>query len=276
MDDLLQHPAVQAGVAPLLVGIVVAAALWRTRFAWFATIAAYATAIALSTGIALQPLTAGRKVILALLLAPFIGAVLDALPRPPRWLPAALAALCGAITWWVFASLLGQREWGERAGVALGLFIFLAAHAALTMQLRDDGVATAAAGVAGALAVGIAGLLSASIGYFVSGVALAAGTGALLALQFVFNRAQRPGFVGTLPLGLGLALFAAACALLAQLPWYTLPLLALVPLAAQRGAAGDAPLRRRMVTATGLATAAAVLFVAAVWLAGRASASPST
>ena len=276
MDDLLQHPAVQAGVAPLLVGLVVAAALWRTRFAWFALVAAYATAVMLSTGLALQPLTAGRKVTLAVLVAPFIGAAVDAWPRPPRWLWAALPLACGLLTWWVFASLLAQREGSDRVLVSLGLLLFVAALAALILRLRDDGVAGAAAGVAGALAVGVAALLSASIGYFVGGIAMAAGAGALLALQFVLNRAQTPGHTGTLPLALALGLFATASVLLAQLPWFVLPLLALVPWAAYAGSTRGGTLRARVFIAGGLATAAAVLFVAAVWFAGRATAVPST
>jgi hypothetical protein len=276
LDDLLQHPAVQAGVAPLLVGLVVAAGLWRTRFAWFAAVAAYATAVMLSTGLALQPLTAGRKVTLAVLVAPFIGAALDTWPRPPRWLWPALALLCGALAWWVFASLLAQREGGDRVLVSLGLLVFVAGLIALTLRLRGDGIAAGAAGLAGALSVGVAALLSASIGYFIGGVAMAAGAGALLALQFVLNRAQAPGCTGTLPLGIALALFASASVLLAQLQWYLLPLLALVPWAATAGSTRGGTLRARAFTAAGLATATAVLFMVAVWFAGRATAVPST
>ena len=84
MDELLQHPAVQAGIAPLLVALAVAAALWRTRLAWLAVAAAYATAVTLSVGFALQPLTAGRKVTLLIALAALLGAALDTLRPPTR------------------------------------------------------------------------------------------------------------------------------------------------------------------------------------------------
>lgn len=52
MQELLQNPMVQAGVAPLVVALLVALALWRTRHAWIAVTAAYAVAVALSAGIA--------------------------------------------------------------------------------------------------------------------------------------------------------------------------------------------------------------------------------
>jgi hypothetical protein len=276
MDELLQHPAVQAGVGPLLIALAVAAALWRTRMAWLAVAAAYATAVALSVGFSLQPLTAGRKVTLLIVLAALLGAALDHWRAPARWLVPLLSIACGLLTWWVFASVLGQREWNERALIALGLFLFVASHTTLVLHLSDDGAAAGAVGVAGGIAVGIAALWSASIGYFVGGVAMAAGAGALMLLQFALNRLRAPGFSGTLPLAFGLALFGAASALLAQLPWFVLPLLLLVPLAAPLNPWRATAPRARLFAATGAATVAAALLVAAVWLVATGATSQPT
>ena len=55
MQDLLQNPMIQAGVAPLAVALGLGAVLWRTPLAWFAVTVAYATAVALSTGIGFTP-----------------------------------------------------------------------------------------------------------------------------------------------------------------------------------------------------------------------------
>jgi len=181
MDELLRHPAAQAGIAPLLVALAVAAALWRTPLAWLAVAAAYATAVTLSVGFALQPLTAGRKVTLLIVLAALLGAALDTLRPPVRWLVPLLGIAGGLLSWWAFASVLGQREWGERTWIALGLFLFVAAHTALLLRLSADGAAAGAADVAGGIGIGIAALWSASIGYFVGGVAMAAGAGCGLA-----------------------------------------------------------------------------------------------
>jgi hypothetical protein len=275
MDELLQHPAIQAGIAPLLIALAVAAALWRTRLAWLGVVAAYATAVGLSVGWSLQPLSAGRKVTLLIWLAPLLGVVLDHIARTTRWTVPVLSAACGLATWWVFASLLAQHDWTERAAMALGLFLFVAGFAALMLRARDDGVAAGAAGVAAGLGIGVAALLSASIGYFIGGVAMAAGAGALMLLQFGVNRPRAPGFTGTLPLAVGPALFGAASVLLAQLQWFVLPLLALVPLAALFHPWRSAALRPRMFAATGLAMVTAALFVAAVWIAARAASQPT-
>src|SRR4051794_17065541 len=85
MRDLLDNPAVQAGVAPLIVALVIATILLRWRVAWLAIIAGFATMVALSTGFSFTPLSASRKVLLLTLAAPLVGVVLDyARPRWPR------------------------------------------------------------------------------------------------------------------------------------------------------------------------------------------------
>ncbi len=103
--DLLNHPAVQGGVAPLLVALVIAAALARTRFAWLAIIGGYATTLALATGFQFSPLTASPKILLAGLIASVIGIAADLLQRGSRAIVAGLALVAG-FTWiWVFASV---------------------------------------------------------------------------------------------------------------------------------------------------------------------------
>ncbi len=113
-------------------------------------------------------------------------------------------------------------------------------------------------------------LLSASTGYFTAGIALAAGSGALLLVQFAAGAAIRPGAIGALAIGVAAALFAAGTLLLAELPWTALPLLLAVP------AVGAVPLprpwspRARLVVRTVAAAGAAALPVLAAWVAARA------
>lgn len=285
MPELLAHPMVQAALAPLAVALAVAAALWRTPLAWLAVVAAYATAVALSAGFGFDPLTAGRKATLLMLVAPLAGVALDRLDaagRGQRALPWVAAAVAAATAPWVFASVLAQREGVVMVAGALGLAAVVFVQTAAMLRLRDDGAAGGAAGVAAGFAVGIAALLSASIGYLIGGVAVAAGAGALLLLQFVLGRRHAPGYVGMLPLGGGLALFACGTTMLAQLPWYALPLLWLVPLAAAVGRrraaptpAADSPaaLRAALVVDGVRAVIGAAPFVAVAWFAASRTAS---
>jgi hypothetical protein len=274
MQDLLQNPMVQAGIAPLVVALAVALALWRTRHAWVAVIAAYAVAMALSSGISFSPLTAGRKVMLLALLAPVLGAALDRLDAARlRALPAVLSVLGGLATLWVFATLLGQREGGERLLAGAGMVAFVGGFVYLSLRLREQGAAGGAHGIAAGLGVGVAALLSASVGYLTGGVALAAGTGAVMLLQFVFNRTAAPGYTGMLPLAVAPALFATATVMLAQLPWYALPLLAAVPLAAAWATARVQAVRAQLAVACAAAAVAALPFVLVAWNATRAGSS---
>ena len=66
------------------------------------------------------------------------------------------------------------------------------------LVFRDDGLRAAAATFGLGLATGFAGLLSASIGFFLGGMAVAAAAGALLLLAVVASRTHAAGLLGTL------------------------------------------------------------------------------
>lgn len=271
MEDLLNHPAVQGGVGPLVVALIVAAALARTRYAWLAVVAGYATSIALSTGFQFSPLTASRKILLLGLLAPIAGIALDVLGRASTRVVATIAVIAGIVSLWVFVSVLAQREGTSLYLAAAGIAAFTAILTALVLALRDDGLRAGAAGLGLGLGGGIAAIISASIGFLLSGVAIAASAGALLLTQVVLSRNIAAGFVGTLTLGLLVALFAGGSLLLAQMPWYALPLLFLVPLAARIPVSDRLPLIVRAALLAFYALIAAAVPIAAAWFAARGS-----
>lgn len=265
MQGLLEHPAVQAGLAPLVAALVVAALLSRTRLAWLAVIAAYATMVTLSTGFSFAPLSAGRKVALLVLLAPLIGVVCDFAAPKSRVLAGTLAIAAAAASGWVFMSVLQQRDPGPALVAGAGVAVFVGGLVWLVLRLRHDGVASAASGVGLGLAVGVSALLSATTGYFMAGIAVAAGCGALLIVQALSGRAIAAGYAGALTLGVGTSLFAAASLMLAQLPWYALPLFLLVPAVASLPFGEGLPPLRRALVLTLAELAAAAALVAAVW-----------
>ncbi|MEO8753381.1 MAG: hypothetical protein ABI624_11960 [Casimicrobiaceae bacterium] len=271
MTELLDHPAVQGGVAPLIVALIVATALARTRFAWLAIVAGYAACIALSTGFGFSPLTASRKILLLGLLAPVAGIALDLPGRASARVTAAVAVIAGLLSVWVFWSVLVQREGAALYMGAAGIAAFTAVLTALVLSLRDDGVQAGAAGVGLGLSVGIAAVLSASISFLLSGVAIAASAGALLLAQVVCSRNIAAGFIGTLTIGLLVALFAGATLLLAEMPWYALALLLLVPLAVRIPAGERLPFIGRAALLAFYALVAAALPVAAAWYHARGS-----
>lgn len=275
MPALFDDPMVQAGVAPFLVALALAALLMRVRLpglTGLAVVAALITTLLLTTGIGFTPLSASRKVLLLVLLAPVLGLVLDVTGLRHRLLLPALALGLGAASVWVFLSLLSQLEgsapWWQGGGVAL----FVAAMVALTLRLRDDGPATAAATLGLGLAVGVTALLSASIGTLMNGMALAAAGGALLLLQFVRGAPLAGGWTGALSTAAAAALFAAGTVMLAEGRALTLGLLLLVPLVAGLPLFRQRAPRWRIALLGACAGAAALLPIGAAWVATGATA----
>lgn len=267
MESLLEHPAVQAGILPLVVSLIVAAILARTRVAWLGIVAGYAAVVAITTGFSFSPLSASRKVMLLVLLAPLCGIAVDlAAKARARWFAPTAALAAAACAVWAFSSVLGQRELAEAMGLGLGVAAFTAALVWGVTRLAGDGVAVGAAGLGLGLATGISALLSASTGYFMGGVALAAASGALLLLQFVSRNALAAGAIGTLSIGVGAALFADATLLMAQLPWYALPLMLLPVLLASLPFARGAGTPGRVVALSLPAIAGAAMPAIAAWI----------
>ena len=271
MQQLLEHPAVQGGVLPLIVALIFGAVFARTRYAWLALAVAFATMIALTVGFSFSPLTASRKVTLVLLAAALVGVVVDSWPSTARGFAPALAIAAGIVAPWVFLSILAQREATAGYVAAAGIAAFALVMTYAVMRLRSDGQRVGAAGLGLGLGVGIAAVLSASIGFLLSGVALAAACGAMLLVQLAFSRNIVPGFTATLPLGLGVALFAIGSVLLAELKWYLVPLFLLIPAAVALPAPGNLPRIVRAAILAGYACVAAAIPILAAWYAARGS-----
>ncbi|MCC6193023.1 MAG: hypothetical protein IT518_01020 [Burkholderiales bacterium] len=273
LDDPFVQAAVHGGIAPFVAALVVGAALGRTRLAWIAIVAGYATMIALAVGFAFDPLTAARKIVLLILLAALVGLVYDAVAASSRNGALALAGAAGAGAVWAVSSVLAQKTPGAMWGASVGIAIFAALLAWLVLELRSDGLRTGAAGLALGLATGVGGLMSASIGYFLGGVSIAAAAGAMLLVHIASARTRAPGALGGLTIAVACALFAAGALMLAQLPWYALPALLIVPLAARL----PAPERlHRLVRAALLSLytlVAASVPIGAAWIATRLSSS---
>lgn len=272
MTDLFDsNPALQAafqgGIAPFVVALAVALLLARTRYAWLAIVAAYATQVALSTGFSFTPLSASRKILLLSLAAPLVGIAAYALESRGRSIVYALAGLAGLATIWVFVTVLQQREGAAAWMTGIGIVVFAGALVALMLSLRADPARAGAAGVGLGLATGVIALMSASVGFMTAGISVAAGAGALLLVSVLRREPQPPGVLGTLSIGVMIALFAEGALMLAKLPWYALALLLLVPLAVRLPVRGDSAPVVRAAILFAYAIAAALIPIAAVWIA---------
>ena len=230
LQQLLNHPAVQAGFAPFLVALITAELFQRIRLSGLAIIAGFAVTVYLASDFAIDPLTASRKIVLLGLISAALGLLLSLLQT--RWLATLLPLLGGAAAIWTAQRILQQHP----PQVALLWGAGCAAYVAILVwgmdKLENDPLRAASAATALGMGTGGAALVGASalLGQF--GLALGSSAAALLFIHLLSNRALPAGRVFTLPLALIAGLTGCVAMLGANLPWYALPLLAAIPLAA--------------------------------------------
>jgi hypothetical protein len=233
MQDLLANPAVQGGAAPFIAGLVVVVLLGRYRLGGLAVVAAFATAVYFIAGFGFTPLTATRKIILLGLAAPLAGIFVDFAFRPTRLGSYLLAAAGAAAAAWIFWPVLSQKDLAR--ALLPGATAVLASAWVVgfsEQRLAGDSVRTAASGLALGLGTGVAAIFGAALTYGLYGVAVAAGSGAFLLVQMITGKRSYAGATFTLSVTVVAILIASAAMILAQLPWYSVVVLALVPLAA--------------------------------------------
>jgi len=232
MDELLSNPAVQAGAAPFLAGLVVAVALRPLKLSGLAATAAFLTTVYFIAGFQFTPLTATRKMIAVALAAPVIGILADFAFRPTRLGAVLLALAAGGAAWWAFGAVLANRPASEAAlllatAILVAVFVVGFSQAALA----TDGVRAGAAALALGIGAGIASIFSASVAYGSYGLALGAGAGAFLLPQMIAGSKSHAGATFVLPAMLVAALVAIGAMTLAKMPWHVVAVLGLVPLA---------------------------------------------
>lgn len=231
MHALLNHPAIEAGLIPFIVALIVAELFQRMRLSGLAVIAGFAITVYLASNFATTLGGSTHKIIWLGLGSAAVAIALTLLDWS-LWRPV-LAIVAGAAAVWVGLHLLLKHDvplamqWG--AGIAL--------YAAWVVYwfdgLRDDGISAGSAGVTLGLGTGGVVLLGASalLGKFA--LAVGAAAAAYLIIQVITNIRLSCGRTFTLPLSLIAALIGSYAVLASSLPWYILALLGLIPVAAK-------------------------------------------
>lgn len=231
LQELLSHPAVQAGAAPFLVALITAVLLQRAKLSGLAVIAGFAVTVYFVSDFSIEPFTATRKIVLAGFAASVFALLLDLLRL--RWLDWLLPVFGCVTAIWVIQRILQQQElqvallWGAGCAAYVAILIWGMDKLLSQAPLRAASAATALGiGTGGAALVGASALL----GQF--GLAIGAAAAAHLLIQIFTNRALPTGRVFTLPLSLIAGLTGCMAVLGAKLPWYALAVLAGIPLLA--------------------------------------------
>lgn len=271
MQEFINHPAVQGGIAPFAAGLLVAALFAPIRMAGLAAVAGFATTLFLVGGFGFEPLTATRKIVLVALVASAAGVFVDVAFKPTRAASPVLGVLLGAAAVWVFWSVLAQKPMNEMLVRGGGVAVFVGWLVGSSHWLRERPVRAGAAGLCLGLGTGIAAILAASASFGQYGMSVGAACGGFLLVQMIRGRAIEGGSALALASGATLALVGAGAMMLAELPWFALPALALVPLAARIPLPAKLPVWGEAILASLLAGIPAAVACYLVWQSSRGS-----
>ena len=236
LQELLNHPAIQSGLAPFVAALLVAELLQRLRLSGLSIIAGFAATVFLASNFSVDPLTASRKIVWLGIAASMVGVLLAGFNlsgvNGSVWRPV-LSILSGAAAIWVGLPILQHQALNVALQWGVGCALFVTWLVFWMDGLHDTSVRAGSAGMALGLGAGGAALLGGSglLGQF--GLAVGAAAGAYLMIQMVGNRRLPCGRSYTLPLSLITGLVACVAVLTTQLPWYALIPLAVIPLAAK-------------------------------------------
>jgi hypothetical protein len=270
LQALLSHPAVQAGIAPLIVALVIAGLGHPLRLSGLAAAGGFFAAVYLIGNFALEPLTATRKIVLLGMAAPLIGLLADLAFKPTRMAGVVLGALFGLGAVWVFWTVLAQKPTAQAFLHGGAVAVFVMAVVAFTMALYADPVRAGAAGIGLGFGAGIGSVIGASalIGQY--GIALGAASGGFVLLVMIAGNRLAAGATFVLTISVVSALLAAGAALLAKFPWYAAALLGLAPLAVRLPVPQPANPAVQTVVASIYSIAVAAGACALAWTTARA------
>ncbi|MFZ5502099.1 MAG: hypothetical protein ACOY3V_00935 [Pseudomonadota bacterium] len=230
MQEFFNHPAVQAGLAPFVIGLVVAELFHRIKLSGVCIIAGFAVTVYLAGDFSLAPLTSTRKLVWLGLGAAALGLALSWLKA--RWLSPLLAVIAAAAVIWVVQRILQQQETTAVLLWGIGCALYLATLVWCLDQLNAEPLRAANAAVALGIGTGGCALIGASALLGQLGMAIGAAAGAHLLIQLIGQQPLTSRRVFTLPVAVLSGTLGCVAVLSVRLPWYALPILAAIPLGA--------------------------------------------
>lgn len=265
MTEWLTHPAFQSGVAPFVSASLMLLGAYRSRWIGLCVTAGFVTVVALAVGFSFEPLTASRKLVLLVVAAAALGAASDLAVKRARWHTLALTLLAGAGAVWMVAGVLRQQDAARVMLYAAGSSAYFIWLVISVNAQQADSLRAGAGGLALGVASGGAAILGASALLGQMGIALGAACTAYLLAQFVAGRRLACGRIFTLPVAVLSAAIGVAGVLLGQLPWYALPLLAVLPFVAAIPLPAITRLRLELALRVAMATGAAAMSLLIIW-----------
>lgn len=265
MNELLNNPLFQSALLPFAVSLVVAVILRPHGWVWagLSAVVGFAATVYLLTDFRFFPLSSHRKILLLGGGAVVLGLLLDLLPWR-RITPGLLFVAAVAASLWVvwprFRAFDGWQWWALAiAAPAYVAWLVVASEGLRQKSLQADAIVFSLG-----LGTGLSALLGATALYGQLASAIAAAVGARLLLR-VLGKPVVAGSVMVLPLVVVSALLGVGAVVYAKLPWYSLLLLALIPVLARVPISASIPRLLQVVVSVLIVLLPAVMAVFMTW-----------
>lgn len=250
LESLLNHPAFQSSVVPLLASMLVAAAFMPLRLSGIGAAGGFLAAVYVIGNFAWEPLTAARRIVVVGTGAALLGAMVDLAFKPTRTVGIVFGTLVGGASIWVFWNVLMQLSVAQALTAGGGSALLGLWLTASMLALQDDPLRAGAAGLGLGLGVGTAAIFGATALLGQYGLALGAACGGVLLLSMIVGTRVSAGVSLVLPVAATVALLGAGAVLLAQLTWWAVAVLAAVPILVRLPLPAKAPIWLRVALAS--------------------------
>jgi len=234
LDELLANPAIQGGVAPFLVALVIAGLFYRINIlAGLAIVAGFITTVMLTTGIAFEPLTSTRKITLLVMIIPVLAIILQLIDKYNDFTIRVFHVFASAAVLWVLWPVISNNPSIEMLFLTLSYIVYAAWMMKVFMRMNEQPAIVTSTAVTGVgIAIGGSALIGASALLGQLGLALAATGGAFLLVQLISKSDEDSGLTLTMTSAMIAALVLPVAIEYAQVPWIVLPIVVLIPLLA--------------------------------------------
>lgn len=250
MNDWVSHPITQSVIAPFVAAWIITKLLNHLRLSGLAVIAGFCSTIYLIADFNFESLSTVRKIILSGLIATIIGLLLDLTSSNRKFVRYFLTISCSIVVLWVSWPVLQQKEILEATVYGIGIVIYMIWLVILIDRLTTKPERAGSAGMSMGIGIGVSALLSSSAILGQIGLSIGVACSAYLLAQLISGKAYSCGRIFTLPLSILCGLIMPATIMLAQAPWYCLPIVASVPLVAHVPLPGNWSLRKHIIVLT--------------------------
>jgi len=243
MSGLLTYPEIQSGAIPFVIALVVVLVFKSNKYALVGVgvVLGFIVTAVLLNGFVFLPINGTRKIILTGIGALCLAGVFEFYFQTWRYRLQVFVVVGVSAFFFMAWPVLMRLESMDIWVIVLGGSIYLAVLISLFDGLKDKPLQASAGVLSLGLGTGISAILGASALYGQLAISMGAAAGAILCVLFfstlfsfdVFYSKLKTGFLLTYPAALLLGLLGLATLLFADLPWFALVFLVLIPLAAR-------------------------------------------